>query len=142
MTRTLDRRLTDLERRRPDVEASKAEALAVMRRHTTPELRMLSLLIARRDARPVGPHWTGRQDFDATDRLLEFARLLHAGLTDAADAGAVVSLDAVLSRLADYLDTLADNVLSAGDAAGDLTAHTALKKAAEGARPYCPPWAR
>ena len=83
--------MTALERRRPDVQDSKAEALAVMRRHTMPELRMLNLLIARRDARPDGPHWTGRHNYDAPDRLFETARLLHEGL---ADAAAVVTLDA------------------------------------------------
>ena len=139
MTRTLERRITALERRRPDVEDSKAEALAVMRRHTMPELRMLNLLIARRDAQPDGPHWTGRQHYDATDRMLETARMLHEGLTD---AGAVVTLDAVLDRLADYLDTLAGNILEAGHTPGDLATHTALMRAAEAARPYCPSWAR
>ena len=142
MTRTLERRTTALERRRPDVQDSKAEALEIMRRHSLPELRMLSLLIARRDARPAGLHWTGRQHYDATDRMLETARLLHEGLAEAADAGAVVTLAAVLERLADYLDTLAGNILEAGDTPGDLATHTALMRAAEAARPYCPPWAR
>ena len=136
MSRTLARRVDALERRRrADLrDEGKADALAYLRRFSCPEVSMLGAMQARAEARRPDRGPTARADFDALDRALDVALVLHHGLDGP------VSFDAVLERVADLFDELAGNVLATGDDAHDLQTAAALRKAADLARPFFPPW--